>query len=85
MSPSFAEAIIWDLRGNRWPMPYATMRRALGRRPGGPVRLLTHLRYAGYVFNPVSFYYCRSRRPAMLTPAADDAAGPACANPGAPR
>ena len=24
----------------------------------GPVRLLTHLRYAGYVFNPVSFYYC---------------------------
>ncbi|MDE2294201.1 MAG: DUF1365 domain-containing protein [Gammaproteobacteria bacterium] len=29
-----------------------------GRRPDGPVRLLTHLRYAGYVFNPVSFYYC---------------------------
>lgn len=31
---------------------------AIGRRPTGPVRLLTHLRYAGYVFNPVSFYYC---------------------------
>ena len=31
---------------------------ALGRRPAGPVRLLTHLRYAGYVFTPVSFYYC---------------------------
>lgn len=30
----------------------------LGRRPVGPVRLLTHLRYAGHVFNPVSFYYC---------------------------
>lgn len=29
-----------------------------GVRPGGAVRLLTHLRYAGYVFNPVSFYYC---------------------------
>jgi len=29
-----------------------------GRRPSGPVRLLTHLRYFGYVFNPVSFYYC---------------------------
>ncbi|SFK30345.1 DUF1365 domain-containing protein [Lysobacter sp. cf310] len=29
-----------------------------GRRPLGPIRLLTHLRYAGYVFNPVSFYYC---------------------------
>ncbi len=26
--------------------------------PGGPIRLLTHLRYAGFVFNPVSFYYC---------------------------
>jgi uncharacterized protein len=31
---------------------------ATGRRPGGPISLLTHLRYAGYVFNPVSFYYC---------------------------
>lgn len=29
-----------------------------GHRPAGPVRLLTHLRYFGYVFNPVSFYYC---------------------------
>lgn len=27
-------------------------------RPRGPVRLLTHLRYFGYAFNPVSFYYC---------------------------
>jgi len=26
--------------------------------PAGPVRLLAHPRYAGYVFNPVSFYYC---------------------------
>ena len=24
----------------------------------GPIRLLTHLRYLGYCFNPVSFYYC---------------------------
>ncbi len=24
----------------------------------GPVRILTHLRYFGYCFNPVSFYYC---------------------------
>jgi DUF1365 family protein len=31
---------------------------ATGKRPRGPIRLLTHLRYAGYVFNPVSFYYC---------------------------
>jgi DUF1365 family protein len=29
-----------------------------GRRPNGPIRLLTHLRYFGYCFNPVSFYYC---------------------------
>jgi DUF1365 family protein len=29
-----------------------------GRRPTGPVRLLTQLRYFGYGFNPVSFYYC---------------------------
>jgi len=32
--------------------------RQAGFRPEGPVRLLTHLRYFGYVFNPVSFYYC---------------------------
>ncbi len=30
----------------------------LGVRPDGPVRLLTQVRCFGYVFNPVSFYYC---------------------------
>ena len=30
----------------------------LGWRPDGPIRLLTHLRYFGHCFNPVSFYYC---------------------------
>ncbi len=44
-------------------LPLAEAARSLverhtGQRPQGPVRLLTHLRYAGYVFNPVSFYYC---------------------------
>jgi DUF1365 family protein len=29
-----------------------------GTRPEGPIRLLTHLRWFGYVFNPVSFFYC---------------------------
>jgi DUF1365 family protein len=29
-----------------------------GRRPSGPIRLLTHLRTFGRCFNPVSFYYC---------------------------
>ena len=28
------------------------------KRPAGPIRLLTHLSYFGYCFNPVSFYYC---------------------------
>jgi len=31
---------------------------ALGVRPRGPVRVLTHVRSFGYVFNPVTFYYC---------------------------
>lgn len=26
--------------------------------PTGPIYLLTHLRYLGYNFNPISFYYC---------------------------
>lgn len=29
-----------------------------GARPGGPIRMLTHLRYFGMCFNPVTFYYC---------------------------
>jgi DUF1365 family protein len=29
-----------------------------GRRPDGPIGMLTHLRYFGYCFNPVTFYYC---------------------------
>ncbi|WDM68834.1 DUF1365 domain-containing protein [Xanthomonas cucurbitae] len=32
-----------------------------GERPDGAIRLLTHLRYFGHVFNPVSFYYCFDR------------------------
>jgi len=30
----------------------------VGSAPDGPIRLLTHLRYFGYGFNPVSFFYC---------------------------
>ena len=29
-----------------------------GQRPIGPICMLTHLRYFGYCFNPVTFYYC---------------------------
>jgi len=36
----------------------ARVRAVLGRTPQGPVRVLAHLRYLGYVFNPVTFYYC---------------------------
>ena len=32
--------------------------RHTGRRPAGPVRLLTQLRSFGHCFNPVSLYYC---------------------------
>lgn len=32
--------------------------RALGFRPAGPIVLLTHVRVLGFVFNPVSFYFC---------------------------
>lgn len=32
-----------------------------GARPAGPIRLLTHPRYFGYVFNPISLYYCYGR------------------------
>ncbi|MES1195943.1 MAG: DUF1365 domain-containing protein [Steroidobacter sp.] len=34
-----------------------TVMQHTGIRPCGPIRLLTHLRYFGYNFNPVSFYY----------------------------
>jgi DUF1365 family protein len=36
----------------------ADVERELGWRPSGPVRLLTNVRAFGYVFNPVSFYFC---------------------------
>lgn len=34
------------------------VQRETGHEPGGPVRMLTHLRYLGHCFNPVSFFYC---------------------------
>lgn len=41
-----------------------TVRDLVARRTGlqltGPIRLLTHLRYWGFVFNPVSFYFCHA-------------------------
>jgi len=49
------------LGDNNIPLKQAVLNKVeveTGKRPAGPVRLLTHLRYFGYVFNPVSFYYC---------------------------
>jgi DUF1365 family protein len=37
---------------------YDRVEKRTGARPSGPVRMLTHLRYWGVCFNPVSFYYC---------------------------
>jgi len=39
----------------------AEAERLTGRRPSGPIRMLTHLRYMGFVMNPVTFYYCFDR------------------------
>ena len=36
----------------------ALVRERAGVGVDGPIRLLTHLRYFGHCFNPVSFYYC---------------------------
>ncbi len=36
----------------------ATVREQLGFAPDGPIRILTHLRYCGVCFNPISIYYC---------------------------
>lgn len=56
-------------RSDHWGDPRVPLDRAVrdlvraktGERPAGPVRVLTHLRYFGYCFNPVSFYYCYGR------------------------
>ncbi|KAJ8903420.1 hypothetical protein NDN08_004528 [Rhodosorus marinus] len=38
------------------------VKRVTGKLPKGPVRLLTNLRYLGFCFNPVSFYYVFDER-----------------------
>lgn len=44
----------------------ALVEKESGLRPQGPIRLLTHLRYFGWVMNPVSFYYCWDRADARV-------------------
>lgn len=56
-------------RTDHWGDPQVPLAQAVrdlveqrtGQRPQGPIRLLTHLRYFGYCFNPVSFYFCYDR------------------------
>ena len=63
-------ALAWFRRADYLGSPKTSLREAvldrveseLGRRPVGAVRVLTHLRTIGYVFNPVSFYYCFDER-----------------------
>jgi hypothetical protein len=38
-----------------------TVENRVGIRPEGKFRMLAHLRYFGYCFNPVTFYYCFNR------------------------
>ena len=38
-----------------------TIENRVGNRPEGKIRMLAHLRYFGYCFNPVTFYYCFNR------------------------
>ena len=38
----------------------------LGRRPPGPIRLLTQLRHFGYIINPISLYYCFNQEDTRL-------------------
>jgi DUF1365 family protein len=62
-------ALAWFRRADYLGDPGTPLARAVrelvaertGTRPEGPIRLLTHLRYFGHCFNPVSFYYCYDR------------------------
>ena len=46
---SLRERVALDARAHNVPLP------------DGPIFLLTHLRYLGYCFNPISFYFCYDR------------------------
>jgi DUF1365 family protein len=62
-------ALAWFRRNDHFGAQSQSLKEAVahvveqhtGTSPRGPVRLLAHLRYFGYVFNPVSFYYCYNK------------------------
>ena len=59
-------ALAWFKRSDYLGDPSVSLAQAVGdavlahsgKKPQGPIRMLTHLRYFGYCFNPVTFYYC---------------------------
>jgi DUF1365 family protein len=58
-------SIAWLRRGDHLGDPQLPLTEAVralvrgaGKEARGPICLLTHLRYWGFVMNPVSFYYC---------------------------
>jgi DUF1365 family protein len=52
---SLRERVAQDARAHNVPLP------------DGPIFLLTHLRYLGYCFNPISFYFCYDRSGSLDT------------------
>lgn len=67
-------ALAWFRREDHFGDPAESLDKSIrdlvesetGSRPAGAIRLLTHLRYFGYVMNPVSFYYCFDARGEQL-------------------
>ena len=61
LRPGFYRMIRDILRFNREALDQSVrnlVQVRAGFRPSGAVRLLTHLRYFGYLMNPVSFFFC---------------------------
>jgi DUF1365 family protein len=60
--PSLISFYRKDYHGNQNESLDAAVRATVFKKTGqdlkGPIRILTNLRYFGYCFNPVSFYYC---------------------------
>jgi len=58
-------ALAWFRRKDYYGDAHKSLRECLsdlvqketGERPDGPIRMLTNLRYFGYIINPVTFYY----------------------------
>ena len=59
-------AVAWFRRDDHFGDPAAPLEQAvaelveerLGRRPGGRIAMLAHMRYFGYCLNPISLFFC---------------------------